>query len=338
MKNIFIILLLSAGVICGANGQDIIFSQYYSNPIHYNSAFAGTVTYPRFSANYRLQWPGFNNVYETYSASYDQHFPDKNLSVGAIVLTDDQGSGTLRQTSFKGIVSYNLRFGDDWQIKFGIGTALVQNSLDWDKLIFFDQLDPVTGARDALGNLNLTNEVRPANLSRRYLDVDLGMLLYNPRYYIGFSMFHANGPYNGFSPDNDPGIVRNSLPVLISLHAGYQWILQKDNKGAPTSFISPNILFTTQAGFTQFNVGAYLQKNQVFGGLWLRHTIENIDAVIFSFGVSFGNFKVGYSYDMTASNLSLATTRGSHEIGITLGLKHLEKKVSKLNDCFSLFR
>jgi len=328
---------LSAVICCGLPAQDLIFSQYYSNPIHYNSAFAGTVAYPRFAANYRLQWPGINKVYETYSASYDQYFPEKNLSVGAILLNDDQGNGTLRATSFKGIIAYSLRFGDEWQIKFGFGPRIVQNSLDWDKLIFFDQLDPITGARDAIGNLNVSREMRPAALSNRYFDIDLGMLLYNPKYYIGFSMFHANSPYIGFSSDN-PGVVKNSIPILFSVHGGYQWVFEKDNKGNPISFISPNVLITNQAGFTQVNIGAYLQKSQVFGGLWLRHTIENVDAIIFSFGMNFNNIKVGYSYDMTTSNLNLGTTRGSHEVGISIGLKHLEKKVSKLNDCFSLFR
>jgi len=40
---------------------------------------------------------------------------------------------------------------------------------------------------------------------------------------------------------------------------------------------------------------------------------------------------------LTSSQLGLQSG-GSHEIAITVALKSLEKKESKYNDCFSLFR
>ena len=165
----------------------------------------------------------------------------------------------------------------------------------------------------------------------------MGLLLFNPRYYVGFSIFHVNGPYDGFTAQVSDGQLV-TRPVLLSVQGGYQITLKTDNKRRPTTFISPNILYTTQAGFHQATFGAYLQKDDVFGGLWMRHTLENMDALIFSFGANVGNIKVGYSYDLTTSALGQGSTNGSHEIGITIGLAHLEKKVSKLNDCFSLFR
>jgi len=213
----------------------------------------------------------------------------------------------------------------------------MQNVLDWNKLVFFDQIDPQFGSVDRFGNPNPSAEVMPADLSNGFLDVDMGMLLYNPNYYVGVSLFHLNSPYNGFlSSGADPSA--NSLPVLMGIHAGYQIVMQKDNKGNPTTFISPNVMYATQAGFQQINLGAYLQTGAIFGGLWVRHTIENIDAAIASVGVYFNNLKIAYSYDVTLSSLTLGTSGGSHEIGISLGLKHLEKKTSKINDCFSLFR
>ncbi len=319
------------------SAQDLVFSQYYSNPVHFNSAFAGTVAYPRFAANYRLQWPGLTNVYESYALTYDQYFPSKNLSAGLILLSDDQGNGTLRQTSGKAIVAYNLRFRDDWQLKFGVGSKFSQNRLDWDRLVFFDQLDPVTGPLSQTGTPNISSEVRPTTLTNSYFDIDMGFLVYNPRYFFGVSAFHINSPAYGFGVGG-PEDPKNALPFFVSAHAGLQWTLMEDNKGVPTTFISPSILYARQSGFDLINLGAYLQKDSVFGGIWLRHTLKNLDAVIFSFGVNVNNLKIGYSYDLTLSNLGLSSTAGSHELSISFGLKALEKKVSKLNDCFSLFR
>ena len=53
-------------------GQDPHFTQYYANPLYLNPAFAGSDICPRFSMNYRNQFPNFG-AYQTYSASYDQY-------------------------------------------------------------------------------------------------------------------------------------------------------------------------------------------------------------------------------------------------------------------------
>lgn len=317
--------------------QDLIFSQYYNAPLHNNSAFAGTVAYPNFTASYRLQWPGITKTYETYALTYDQYFKKKNLGIGFIAFQDDQGEGTLNLTRLKAITAYNLQLTREWRMKLGVGVAYVQNRLDWDKLVFFDQIDPQYGQVDRFGTPNVSSEIRPDNLTNGFADIDIGLLFYNPDYYVGLSMFHINGPYDGFlTTGDDPS--SNSLPVLLSIHAGYQIVIEKDNKGNPSTFISPNLIFATQSGFQQVTVGSYFHKDVVFGGLWLRHTLKNLDALIVSAGVKFNNFKVAYSFDMTSSTLGLSSSGGSHEISIAMGLKHLEKKESKMNDCFSLFR
>ena len=306
------------------------------SPVHVNAAFAGTVAYPNITANYRLQWPSFANAYRTYALSYDQYLPEHRIGIGGTLISDDQAEGTLKQTKLRGLFSYNIDFGEGYRIKFGVGAGLVRHSLDWDRLIFFDQIDPQFGFVDGAGNTINSNEPRPPSTSGTYFDLDMGMLIYNPKWYAGVSIFHANGPYNGYLTDT--GGTLRSLPVLLSLHAGYQIVIQKDNKGKATTFISPNLLYATQCGFHQLNLGAFLQKDVVFGGLWMRHTIENIDSWIGSVGVHVKGMRIAYSYDLTSSNLGIGSTGGSHEIGISMGLSRFEKKVSKLNDCLSLFR
>ena len=220
-------------------------------------------------------------------------------------------------------------------MKFGLEVGFSQSRLDFSKLIFFDQIDPGVGPFDSAGVPFSTSEIQPDNLSNGYLDVNFGLLLYNPQFYVGLSLDHLNGPYNGFlaTQGNDAF----PLPIVFAINAGTQIVLEKDNKGQPRTFISPNILFASQSGFSQINVGAYMQIEQLFGGAWVRHTLHNVDAFIFTAGVDLEYIKVGYSFDLTGSQLG-TTSGGSHEIGIILRLKNLEKKESKYNDCFSLFR
>ena len=330
---LYILFLLSY---CQLNGQDLIFSQYYNAPIHVNPAFAGTVNHPHFTTNYRIQWPSLNNAYETYAVTYDQFFKRFNSGIGFIALNDDQGDGTLRTTKLAGIYSYKIQFNRDWQIKFGLEASFNQNRVDWEKLIFFDQIDPINGPFDGAGVPFPTSEVRPESDNHTYLDIGIGMLLYNPKFYVGMSLDHINGPYVGFTTTaNDPTSL--SLPLLFSIHGGFQIDLDSRNKAGRGTFISPNMIFARVSDFNQLNIGAYVQVNQIFGGAWVRHTLKNIDSYIISFGVNLEYIKIGYSFDLTSSELGLSTG-GSHEVGISLGLENLVKKESKYNDCLSLFR
>ena len=75
-----VILLL---VIClfkssiSLHAQDPIFTQFYSNPVYLNPAFAGSNKCPRSDSNFRNQWPGFSGDFITTSLTYDQHIDHK---------------------------------------------------------------------------------------------------------------------------------------------------------------------------------------------------------------------------------------------------------------------
>ena len=70
-KNITKILIALSALLfvpATASAQDPAFSQFYSNPLYLNPAFAGTNICPRVSLNYRDQWPGIGRTYVTTSA------------------------------------------------------------------------------------------------------------------------------------------------------------------------------------------------------------------------------------------------------------------------------
>ena len=76
-------------------------------------------------------------------------------------------------------------------------------------------------------------------------------------------------------------------------------------------------MYIHQGKFSQINLGAHLNLGNFFGGMWFRHTFENSDALIAMAGVNFDKWKLGYSYDFTVSQLSLASG-GAHELSLTL--------------------
>ena len=68
-------------------------------------------------------------------------------------------------------------------------------------------------------------------------------------------------------------------------------------------------------------MGIYLSKGPLVGGVWYR----NQDAFILLVGMQMGQVKFGYSYDVTVSKLSMATS-GSHELSLQLNFVCKPKK------------
>lgn len=326
------------------HAQDPMFSQFYSTPLVMNPAFAGTSYAPRISASYRNEWPTVtdngNTAYSTYAASYEQFIPALNSGFGVLVLSDNAGGGLLKTTDFAASYAYRIDVSDDFHIKLGVNAGFRQTNVDWDKLIFLDQLDPITGSVDPIGNPNPTNEIRPDALNKTIFDVGTGLLAYGSQFYGGLSLQHLTTPDEGFLNNTNTGIT-DGLPLRVSLHGGAQFIVKEGNKRQPASFISPNILFLKQGDQGQLNLGAYYSLGLVFAGGWYRHTFGNPDAVIALVGFQYDVFKIGYSYDYTVSGLS--PSGGSHEISLVLNLENSEnvrrkRFAERYNDCFKIFR
>ena len=315
--------------------QDPVFSQFYSAPLQLNPALAGNTYAPHFSLNYRNQWPSLN-AYVTYAASYDQFLKPINSGIGLLLVADDAGAGLLKTNKLSGIYSYRVKVKKDFFIKMGIEASAIQTKLNWDQLIFFDQLDREFGATSPGGTPYPTDEIRPDNLTKTYFDISAGLLFYSPQFYAGLSIKHLNTPNEAILGINDN--LNAGLPMRITIHGGAEITLSKGNKGRPGTFISPNAMFIKQGDFGQINVGAYLNVAYVFGGVWYRHAFGNSDAAIFQLGFNQGMYKIGYSYDLTVSGLAKQSggTGGSHEISVTINLEKPYKV--DYNDCLKIFR
>ena len=86
----------------------------------------------------------------------------------------------------------------------------------------------------------------------------------------------------------------------------------------------PNIIFQYQKGFMEMNIGTYVKQGNLTFGAWYR----NRDAFIVSFGVNTKSFRLGYSYDITVSQLNNGVSGGSHEVSMGINLNCKEKPIS----------
>ncbi len=331
IRQFLVTLVLIIGICFSAKAQDPVFSQYYSAPLQINPAFAGHGYAPYFSLNYRNQWPSLN-AYTTYAASFDQYLDYLNSGFGLMVLADDAGGGLIKTTKVSGIYAYRLKINDDFFVKLGAEGSVVQARLNWDELLFLDQLDERHGDISPGGIPYPTEEERPDDLNNVYFDASAGLLAYSKFLYAGFAIKHLNTPNESWLNINNN--LNGGLPLRYTLHAGTEISLSKSNKKEDAPFISPNILWVRQGDFGQLNVGAYAGVGMIFGGVWYRNARSTADAVIVLLGMQKGIFKIGYSYDVTLSNLA-SESGGSHEISVSFRFK--EPGIN-FNDCFQMFR
>ena len=314
LKRLLMVFLMFKAL--SAVGQDPEFTQFYANPLYLNPAFAGSTRCPRVNINYRNQWPALTGTFVTYSSSYDQHFEGIGGGLGLLVLNDKAGEGTLSTTNMSLMYAYQLNITREFSIRTGFQGTFVQKKLDWDKLTFPDMIDP------RYGFIYPTEEIRPETTTS-FWDFSAGILAYSSKVFGGVAVNHLTEPEESFIRPSDG----SKLPMKITAHAGA--MLQLPGNRDDETYISPNVLYQKQRDFQQLNIGVYVAKPPLVGGLWYR----NKDSFIALVGLQQGIMKFGYSYDLTVSKLANASA-GSHELSFSLQFPcHPKKKRFRAVKC-----
>lgn len=285
--------------------QDPTFTQFYSNPVYLNPALAGSSGCPRVALNYRNEWPQLTGNYVTYAAAYDSYFKNISGGVGLIALHDVQGQGTIQTSMIGASYSNYLKVSRKFRLMFGAQAAYYQKYLDWSKLTFGDMIDPRRGF------IYQTGDVPRGNGRRGFFDVSAGIVGFSKNFYFGAAFHHLN------RPDESMILGQSKLPIKITGHLGANIKLGQRGRYSSTTFLSPNIIYQNQNGFQQLNIGAYLKYESFTIGAWYR----NKDAFIMTVGINTDNYRIGYSYDLTVSQLGNGVSGGSHEVSLGINLK-----------------
>ncbi|MFT5778294.1 MAG: type IX secretion system PorP/SprF family membrane protein [Crocinitomicaceae bacterium] len=291
-------LIVMGFVGTSAHAQDVEFTQFYSNPIYLNPAFAGTNKCPRVAMNYRNQWPSLSGSYVSYAAGYDNYFKNIHGGIGILAVHDVQAK-TINSSQLGLIYSYHVSLNRKWALCFGAKANYWMKFLDWDKLTFGDMIDPRRGFIYQTGDV-------PRGGTRGFFDASAGMLLFNKHFTMGFAANHLNRP-------NESMIVGDSkLPMRFTGHMSAFIPLGSKSQYKNKTEIIPSLIYSYQNGFQQLNLGTYVKYGGFTVGAWFR----NRDAFILTMGVNTPKFKIGYSYDVTVSKLNNGISGGSHEISL----------------------
>ncbi len=324
LRLFFATALLSQALIA----QDVHFSQYSEAPLLLNPGLTGLFTGDyRVSTSYRSQWSSLEVPFVTNAVSFDTRFLSKSsssLGVGLMAYRDMAGSNNFSTTditlSLSGVISMNQH----QSVSLGLSGGILQKGLDPSDLQWESQY--VNGVYD------------PANPSGEVLDLEPSMMgnfsmglawwFFSKESHImgndqvkataGVAYHHVNQPQIKYYA-NEPDRLHSKLVA----HGTAQI-------GIPGTFLAivPGGFFAMQGASTELLAGALfrvsLQEESKYTGLVqgmalaMGCHVRVGDAVVPSVMFEFSKFRLGFSYDITTSELGEANSgQGGPELTIS---------------------
>lgn len=318
-KKTIILFVLVMALFGKTIAQDLHFSQFFNSPLTTNPANTGFIPDAdyRLGAHFRTQYSNIMSApYKTISAFGDfqvmrNRLENGWLGLGALILSDIAGSGSLRSTKVYGSLAYHQMLGNSSLLSAGFNVGWANKRVDQTNLKYPDQFD------GKFFDKTLPTSVVLLNNSVSYFDMQAGMnYAYFPQENIyinaGYSIHHVNKPKETFFNDN------TEAGIIPMRHIGF---VNAILKVATNVIINPNIYYTNQAKASElvaglnanFNLGESRGEKQLIAGLYYRYQ----DAVVPMIGFQLNNVRFTFSYDATTSSLkNFNNYRGASEFNV----------------------
>lgn len=345
MKHIysFCLMLSLISISIQLQAQDPSFSQFYANRIYLNPAMTGLDEGLSLAAVYRMQWANVDFGFRTIGASIEWQEPFIRSGLGFSLYRDEAGLAQLTTTSVGFSYAYNIPM-ENHSIHFGLQARWVQKSVDWSKITFSDELDPVYGAIYQTTAVPILDRISFGDFDMGFLwrfktDLKLGNLKFNDTHNsFGISLHHA--PYLLIKNSGNESLqnLNTRTQPRITMHAGSILPLVFFNAGKQKIAISPNIKYDLQGedllnlkeNLQVFTYGLYLMYEGFYVGAFYqnKHAVSlarNTNALIFAVGAYLkkggnsrkekNNLFVGFSYDANTTGVG-PRAGGVYELAI----------------------
>src|ERR1700744_1133158 len=160
MRYLVILMIMLKGLTCFA--QDHLYSQFFNSPLYLNPALTGQFEGDlRMNLIYRNQWTSVPGDFSYVSASIDYNVPRFGGGVGLLVTRSSEGTAYLDNTNISGLYSYSIG-SQDFVLSFGLQAGITNRTINYNKLVFGDQIDPtlgiISGSSAAYGSLPFNNK------------------------------------------------------------------------------------------------------------------------------------------------------------------------------------
>jgi type IX secretion system PorP/SprF family membrane protein len=295
---LFAIMLLTFGSLAGFAQQEIQITHFMFNQLSFNPGYAGVRDAICTNVLARQQWVGFTDGEDKVNPQSNLFTVDApinriNSGIGLMFLTDKLGYEENMQIRLNYSYKFNLGMG---RMSIGVSAGMLNKTIDFSKFKPIDPSDPLL--------------VATGKETDMLLDFAFGAYYHVPDlYYVGISSSQLS--------EADFQATLSEVPYSLKRHyylvGGYYYLLAN-----PSWAINPNILVKSDFGSTQVDVNVLgIYNNKYWGGLSYRAN-DAVAVMLGAFPFNGGgleNLKVGYSYDVTTSQLGRGgRSSGSHEV------------------------
>ncbi len=282
MKKIYLVFVLIAFGTASYTWaqQDAQFSQHMFTKLAFNPGFAGANDAYCGTLLYRNQWTGFGGEPKTMLFTVDGAFDEIYGGAGLTVISDQIGFD--KNLSVRAAYAYRMDLGAG-KLGLGVDFGLMQKSVNG-KYLANDLNDPSIPKDGSSGSA---------------FDLGFGAYYNTDKLFVGASTSHLT------EGDIKYADIKTKLARHYYLQAGYGVELTS------SLTLKPSVLVKTDAASTQLDFNANLvYNNKYWGGLSYRLQ----DAVVIMAGLEIiPNLKLGYSYDLTLSDIKTYSS-GTHEV------------------------
>jgi len=315
LSRYILVLFLSARAFT-ASAQDHIYSQFFNAPLYLNPSLTGQFEGDlRMNMLYRNQWTGLSGTLSYINASADINIPSFGGGLGLQFNRSSEGTAFLVKNNIAASYSYSVG-SEDFVLSFGIQAGFTNRQINWNKLVFSDQID------NRLGYIpGSTSAAQPGDMANKFFfDPAAGVNLVYKSFMAGLAMHHINEPDESFSG------AQAKLPRRITANASYRLPLTSSyNYGSDEgSYLIPSVVYYKQGNVSSMSAGAQYKYKGINAGLWYRTAGEGgPDAIvvslifdIFSGGKNGEKLRLGLSHDATTSKINYTNTNGTSEASV----------------------
>ena len=281
--------------------QQPMYSQYMFNMLNINPAYAGSRGVQTVTALYRNQWVGIPGAPRTSSFSFDMPLNEKKIGLG-VQLFDDR-LGIERSTGINGFYAFRFQLTGKGTLSLGLQAGLLNYQANYTEVTTFQANDPAFSAN--------VSGLLPSAAAGIYYNAD--------KFYIGLStpaLLKTKISYNNAaeiaSVSGTDLHLFFATGVVMDLNQDLALkpsILVKAVSGAPVEFdLNANLWIQNK-----LSIGASYRTGDAMVGMLELHMNPQ--------------FRLGYAYDKTFSNLGNLNT-GSHELMLRMEFGGNTSKIS----------
>lgn len=325
-------------------GQDVTFSHFMQNPIYYNPAAVGIDQGLLISLNYRRALMYLPSKFESIAVGLDQSMHDTEIrgfgGVGLFLTRNQEGDGNYSTTAVGIPFSSRVIINDKLKLQVGIAPVIYQKSIDFDKLVFFDQLNPYYGIVSSRSQLSLLTSSQQVT----FFDFHIGMFgryetdptdqsnVRNDVFDFGFSIQHLPEPNQSFEH------LTSKLQSKYTVMMRYSHVIA--TYGYQNASIQPLMLLEKQGSMKNIITGINFKYKTFSAAGYMRHeqnSLLKVTELLMLLGTefhlhegSFSSIQINYSFDLLVHS-SQVNKNITNELSIILKLPSIHHPKSPCN-------